>query len=128
MQENSSSTKPRVRVAIIGSRGFNDPRLVASTMNSVLEKYEVTEVVSGGAHGADTLGEQWAKAHGIPTRVFLADWNRFGKSAGIRRNHDIIAGCDLCVAFWDGASRGTAHSLGLARDAGKRILVVRYNA
>lgn len=128
MQENSSSTKPRVRVAIIGSRGFNDPRLVASTMNSVLEKFEVTEVVSGGARGADTLGEQWAKAHGIPTRVFLADWDRFGKSAGFRRNHDIIAGCDLCVAFWDGASRGTAHSLGLAREAGKRILVVRYNA
>jgi len=128
MQENSSTTKPRVRVAIIGSRGFDDPRLVAGTMNTVLEKYEVTEVVSGGARGADTLGEQWAKAHGIPTRIFRADWDRYGKSAGFRRNHDIIENCDLCVAFWDGTSRGTAHSLDLARDAGKRIVVIKYNA
>lgn len=126
--QNNSSTKPAVRVAIVGSRNFNDTRLVASTMNSVLEKYRITEVVSGGARGADTLGEQWAKAHGIPTRVFLADWNRYGRSAGFRRNHDIIAGCDMCVAFWDGQSRGTAHSISLARAARKRVLIIQFDA
>ena len=124
---DSSSSKPSIRVAIVGSRGFGDSRLLASTMCTVLEHYTVTEVVSGGARGADTLGEQWAKAHGIPTRVFLPDWNRFGRSAGFRRNRDIIDNCDLCVAFWDGQSRGTKSSIDLAKQAGKRVLVVRYD-
>ena len=124
---DSSSSKPSIRVAIVGSRGFSDSRLLASTMCTVLEHYTITEVVSGGARGADTLGEQWAKAHGIPTRVFLPDWNRFGRSAGFRRNRDIIDNCDLCVAFWDGQSRGTKSSIDLAKQAGKRVLVVRYD-
>ena len=123
---DSSSSKPSIRVAIVGSRGFSDSRLLASTMCTVLEHYTITEVVSGGARGADTLGEQWAKAHGIPTRVFLPDWNRFGRSAGFRRNRDIIDNCDLCVAFWDGQSRGTKSSIDLAKQAGKRVLVINY--
>ena len=123
---DSSSSKPSIRVAIVGSRGFSDSRLLASTMCTVLEHYTITEVVSGGARGADTLGEQWAKAHGIPTRVFLPDWNRFGRSAGFRRNRDIIDNCELCVAFWDGESRGTKSSIDLAKQAGKRVLVINY--
>ncbi len=125
MQENS--TRPSVRIAIIGSRSFKDTKLVADTMNSVLEKYHIAEIVSGGAYGADTLGERWAKANNIPTRIFLPDWNRFGRSAGFRRNHDIIDNCDLCIAFWDGASRGTAHSINLARQAHKEVLIVKFD-
>ena len=85
-----------MNVAIIGSRGFNDYELV----KSILEKYnDVTTIVSGGAKGADSLGERWAKEKGIPTKIFYPDWNKHGKSAGYIRNKDIISNSDLVIAF-----------------------------
>ena len=110
-----------MRIAIIGSRGFNDYELVKTT----LEKYEdVSLVVSGGAKGADLLGERWAKEKGIPTKIFIPDWDKHGKSAGYIRNKDIVANADLVIAFWDGISKGTKHSMNIATDTGVELLTV----
>ena len=70
--------------------------------------------MSGGARGADKLGELYAKKHGLPCKVFLADWVGDGKDAGFIRNETMAAyasqhGQGYCVVFWDGKSHGTAH-------------------
>jgi len=44
------------------------------------------KLVSGGAKGADTLAERFAKELGIDCEVFLADWNKHGKAAGFIHN------------------------------------------
>lgn len=46
----------------------------------------ISEVVSGGASGADAWGERWAESRDIPVTIFRADWKKYGKSAGPRRN------------------------------------------
>ena len=110
-----------MNIAIIGSRGFSNYELVKTT----LEKYEAKLIVSGGAKGADTLGERWALENGIPTKIFLPDWEKQGKSAGYIRNKDIIANSDIVIAFWDGISKGTKHSIDIATNAGKQLIVIR---
>lgn len=40
----------------------------------------VTEIVSGGATGADREGERWAELHGIPVKRFPADWDKHGRA------------------------------------------------
>ncbi|HHN74956.1 MAG TPA: DUF2493 domain-containing protein, partial [Acidobacteria bacterium] len=45
----------------------------------------ICEVVSGGASGVDRLGEHWARTRGIPVRRFEANWNRYGRRAGMIR-------------------------------------------
>lgn len=85
------------------------------------------EVVSGGARGADSLAALWARKNGVPFREFPADWDRFGKSAGFRRNREMLDdGPDLVVAFSEdlAASKGTSMMVGLARDAGVPVIVV----
>jgi hypothetical protein len=101
-----------MRVAIIGSRNFNNYELVVDT----LKEYEnnITLIVSGGAKGADTLGERWAKEKNKEVLIFHPDWNKYGKSAGIIRNKDIIENSDIVFAFWDGISKGTKNSIDLS--------------
>lgn len=125
MMENKMKN---VKLAVVGSRNFNDPKKLSEVIDQVCKenKYQVTEVVSGGARGADTFAEWWANANRIPTKIFKPDWNKFGKRAGILRNHDIINSCDICIAFWDGESHGTAHDLKLCYKYGKDCWVYNY--
>ncbi len=120
------SPEKGVSVAIVGGRDFEDYSLVENTLSQLMVRYDITKVVSGGARGADSLAERWADAHGISKQVFPADWDRYGRSAGFRRNKDIVANADMVVAFWDGQSRGTKNTLDLTRDAGKPLFVVGY--
>lgn len=63
-----------MRLAIIGSRGFNNVELLNDSLLPYL--FNTTLVVSGGARGADKMGEEWGKSHGIDTLIFPADWNK----------------------------------------------------
>ncbi|MBR2088756.1 MAG: hypothetical protein IJ906_16850 [Oscillospiraceae bacterium] len=92
-----------MKIAIIGSRGLH--------VND-LERYlpeDVTEIVSGGARGIDSDARAYAQVHGIPLKEFLPDYERFGRSAPLKRNLEIIAYADVVLAFWDGQSRGTKY-------------------
>jgi hypothetical protein len=106
-----------MKLAIIGSRTFNDYNLLESYLNPY--KNNISLVISGAAKGADSLGEKWANKNNIKTLIFPADWNKYGKRAGYIRNEDIIKNCDVCIAFWDGESKGTKHALSLCKKYNK---------
>ena len=77
-----------------------------------------TMILHGGARGADTLAGQAAQAVGLPCHVFPAKWNQYGRQAGFIRNIQMLdQKPDLVLAFWDGLSQGTAHTI---REALKR--------
>ena len=111
-----------MKLAIIGSRTFNDYNF----LNEVLESFKpkLTLVVSGAAKGADTLGEKWAIQNKIQTLIFPADWEKYGKRAGFIRNEDIIKNCDCVIAFWDGESKGTKHSISLCEKYNKPYKII----
>lgn len=115
-----------VRLAIVGGRDFQNYELMKAKLAELRKSTNIIQVVSGGARGADSLGERWADENGIPKRIFPAQWDKYGKSAGFRRNKDIVANCDVVAAFWDGESRGTAHTISLARETGKTLHVFNY--
>jgi predicted Rossmann fold nucleotide-binding protein DprA/Smf involved in DNA uptake len=79
--------------------------------------------VSGGAKGVDTWAESEARRLGMSTMIFPAKWHLLGKMAGYARNRDIVDAADEVVAFWDGRSRGTAHTAEIAERAGKPVRV-----
>jgi hypothetical protein len=111
-----------MKVAVIGSRSFNDYELLRQT----LSKLEITLVVSGGAKGADSLGEEYANANKIPTKIFLPDWDKYGKSAGMLRNSDIINEAEIVVAFWDGESKGCKDAIAKANKLNKKVLIISF--
>ena len=110
-----------MRVAVIGSRKFPDLDLVSAFVKDLPPG---TMVVSGGAPGVDAAAEFAARLAHLPTLTFRADWDRFGKSAGMRRNADIIANADKVAAFWDGESKGTLNAINLAKSNRKPLVIV----
>lgn len=114
-----------MKLAIVGSRTFTNKNLLESTLNNYKDR--ITLVVSGGARGADSLGESWAAKNNIPVKIFKPEWHKYGKSAGMIRNELIIQECDICMAFWDGKSKGTANSIFICEKLNKKVAVIRYD-
>lgn len=106
-----------MRVIIAGSRGVDSLAHVSAAMvGAAMVGITPTCVVSGGARGVDRLGEQWAKANGLPVVVMHAEWEKHGRRAGFVRNQAMADFADALVAVWDGRSPGTRHMI----DAAKR--------
>jgi hypothetical protein len=83
---------------IAGSQSVTDPDNVADAVRA--SEFPITEVISGGAPGVDTLGEQWAEHPGIPVVRFPADWKRYGRRAVSIKNQKVAQhgeGLDCCV-------------------------------
>ena len=118
--------KKYIRLAIVGGRDFQNYDYMKQCIDQLRQNHCVISIVSGGARGADSLGEHYAKENGIDTRIFPPDWERYGKSAGFRRNRTIVDNCDMMAAFWDGSSRGTQNTIELARAAGKPVRIFKY--
>lgn len=115
------------RVIIAGGRDFDDYDLVVSTMDKLLQNItEPITIVCGMARGADTLGERYAISKGYEVARFPADWGKFGKAAGYKRNEQMAQNADALAAFWDGRSRGTKHMIDLAHKYNLRVRVKRY--
>jgi hypothetical protein len=116
------------KIVVAGGRDFNDYKLLTEELIKVLRGYRPSEVevVSGGARGADKLGERFAKEKNCHLKLFLPDWDSYGYSAGIRRNADMVNYADACLLFWDGKSTGTASTIKFAEKKGILLKVIRY--
>ena len=112
-----------MRLIIAGSRSFTHYQHLCQTLAP--ERHRITQVLTGGARGADQLGYRWAWKHAIKHQVCRADWERFGKSAGVRRNYQMAQAGDLLLAFWDGRSAGTRHMISCMQQLGKPCVIVR---
>ena len=115
------------RVIIAGSRDFSNYQLLCEKMDKLLTNInEPIAVLCGKARGADTLGGRYAHERGYEVRYFPADWERYGRSAGYRRNTQMAENADALVAFWDGKSMGTRHMISIAKSHGLEVRVVKF--
>lgn len=111
-----------MKVAVIGSRTFKD----YDRAKRILDLYPITVIVSGGAKGADSIGEKYADERGLKKEIYKPDWDLFGKKAGFLRNTTIIENSDMIFAFWDGKSNGTKDSLDKAQKLKKTTLIAYF--
>jgi hypothetical protein len=114
---------------VAGGRTFDNYDLLKEKLQMMLftnYKSEEIEIVSGAANGADKLGERFAEEFGCHIKRFPAEWDKYGRSAGYRRNADMAKYGNCCVCFWDGQSKGTKHMIDLAKKAKIKLKVVRY--
>ena len=121
--------KEKFLVIIAGGRYFSNYELLRAFVDvklSRIAKEKQIEIVSGGATGADALGERYAKEKGYLLRRFPADWKQYGRAAGVRRNKEMAQNADALIAFWNGESRGTKNMIEEARAAGLLVAVKRY--
>lgn len=117
-----------MKIIVAGGRDFGDGVVAAKAFKDLMESLNSPsfEVVSGGAKGADAMGEHLADYYELPVKVFRAEWKAYGKSAGPIRNEEMAKYADVLLAFWDGQSKGTKHMIKRAINNGLLVKVVRY--
>lgn len=119
---------------VAGSRTvFPPPSVIDSADDGLLFVLaDVTEVLSGGAKGADAAGEEWAKSRGIPVRVMRPDYDSYGGYfAPKMRNREMARYLSAhpssrAIILWDGLSGGAADMAIrlMARDIPTKIIPV----
>lgn len=118
------------KIVVCGSRNFENYPLLRKVMGDVVAhvcaEHPAAEIiiVSGGARGADMLGEKFAAESGLSVERFPANWRRFGRGAGPRRNAQMAAVASLVVAFPIGASKGTANMIKQAEKRGIECVII----
>ena len=103
-----------MKVIIAGGRDFDSFYDADEFFSRCFFDREITEVISGGARGADKIGEDIASSYYIDTKIFPAKWDEHGKAAGYIRNKEMAEYANALLAFWDGKSKGTKHMIDLA--------------
>lgn len=115
-----------IKVIIAGGRNFDEFTKLCQDCDEFLKDQNKVQIVSGVSKGADLLGEKYAAERNHPIKQFPADWRRYGKSAGLKRNIEMASYADTLIAFWDGKSKGTKHMMELATQAGFNVKVNNY--
>lgn len=112
-----------MRVIVAGSRTITS----YETVNAAIAEsgFDIDTVISGTAQGVDQLGEGWAILNDAEFERYPANWNKYGKSAGYKRNEQMAAVADALIAVWDGKSRGTKHMIDIMNKLGKKVYVCR---
>ncbi len=108
------------KVVIAGCRdyeNYDEAKKFIDFCISNIRKANQIVVVSGGAKGADAIGERYAEENGFEVEKYPADWEKYGKSAGPRRNLQMAKVCDYVICFWDGKSKGTKSMIEFAKSA-----------
>lgn len=117
-----------MKLIIAGSRDFNDYELLSKEVYKILPRKRDSsiEIVSGGATGADALGEKYAKEHMLKIKKFPANWNLYGKSAGPIRNKEMSLYATDAIIFWDGKSKGTLSMIKFAQEQKLNFTIINY--
>jgi predicted Rossmann fold nucleotide-binding protein DprA/Smf involved in DNA uptake len=93
---------------------------------AAIQKYapQATEILHGGAIGADQLADQYAQAQGLPVTVIRPDYAQWpAKVAPLKRNHQLVDLADGVIALYkDKRKGGTAYTAKLAQEAGKLLV------
>jgi hypothetical protein len=129
--EDPEPAQSTMRLAIVGSRDFNDYPLLHTKVVEFAKAHGVTDssqltVLSGRARGADKLGEYFANQYTVELEYYVPDWNGLGKRAGFVRNEQMSDAATHVIAFWDGVSRGTRHMIDYSQRMGKTVEVVYF--
>jgi len=119
-----------MKLIIAGSRSFKGYAFLEQKVESFIMSYgyplEDVEIVSGGAEGADKLGERYAFNKRLKLTRMLPDYIQYNpKSAPIMRNKRMAKYATHCIVFWDGVSNGTRNMINEAKKQNLELSVVK---
>jgi len=111
-----------IRILVCGGRDYIDERKVFAVLHDY--KGKVSVLIHGCAKGADTIAGTWALINNVEVLRFKADWDRFGKAAGPKRNKRMLdeGHPDLVIAFPGGA--GTTNMITQAHAANVQVILI----
>lgn len=115
-----------MRITIGGCRDFCDYEIFSKFVAEYIEnecRGEKIIILSGHCSGTDLMAERYAKEKEYDLEIFPAEWDKYGRGAGPKRNKEMVEKSDRVLAFWNGKSRGTKNLVETAKKLNKQIAV-----
>ena len=115
----------KYRIAVGGCRYYNNYDVFCEFLDECfiqLDKKDIT-ILSGKCSGVDNMAERYAIEKGYDLETYPAEWNKFGKSAGPKRNRIMAERADLVMVFWDYKSKGTKNLIEYATKFNKPVKI-----
>ena len=126
-----------MKFIIAGPRDFSYKELIFTRVTelckteSYIQEYleKTLEIIEGGATGVDAIAKSFAQEHGLKYVEMKADWSKYGRSAGPRRNAKMADYGDVLIAFRykNKPSKGTESMIKLAMEKGLEIHIIPIN-
>lgn len=95
-----------MKVAIVGSRDITETHYTTLCLHVPVG---ASEIISGGATGADALAVRYAHENGLYLTEYLPNYKKFGRNAPLKRNEEIVSRADYVLVLWNGHSKGSAR-------------------
>ena len=117
------------KLLVCGSRSITDAAWVSEQISALIAEkgFPLSDLtlIEGGAKGVDAMCKAWAIANGVPIETHKADWARYGRGAGHRRNADMVVAANCVLILWDGISTGTKNDIDLCKKNNKNYKLVK---
>lgn len=117
-----------MKVVVAGSRDLTHKEHLKTVHAAMVqwskEHGAISHVVVGDCRGADEIAHYIARANDRPVTLHLAAWEEYGRSAGPRRNQEMIDSADGLVVVRYPDSRGAADVLRRAQAKGIPVVDV----
>lgn len=116
-----------LKVLVCGGRDYHNVRTIKSWLDGIHSDFGIKLVIEGGATGADEHAREWAFRNRIKVVTYVADWERYGRAAGPKRNRRMLleSAPDLVIAF--PGDDGTADMVKRAKSKGVDLVQVPHN-
>ena len=118
------------RLLVTGSRDWADKNAIEIGLRTVWNSWDndtdAVLIVGRCPTGADKIAEDIWVSWGLTVEPYPADWKRYGRGAGPIRNKQMLnADPDVCLAFMNQGSSGTANMAKLAQKAGLPVVLTQ---
>jgi hypothetical protein len=112
-------------VIVTGGRNFMQRSFLYESLDKIHKNNKIDLVINGGASGADSLSTEWAIERGVDFKIIPAEWGKYGKSAGPKRNRLMLARYpEATVVAFEGGS-GTNGCVEMAKSKQMNIIDLR---
>ncbi len=114
------------KIVIAGCRDYNNYKEAKEYIDFCISEIKRTNeivILSGSASGADAIGERYAMENGFAVEKHPADWRKYGRAAGPKRNKEMAEESDYVICFWDGKSKGTKSMIEYAKKSNKPVKI-----
>ena len=117
-----------MKILICGDRNWQDKEPIRRELKTIIKLFgPVAHIIHGCCRGADKMAGEVAEEMGIEVMEFPADWNKYGRKAGILRNIEMLdeGKPDMVLAFHENIanSKGTANMVSRSKSDGLTVLV-----
>ena len=108
---------------VAGPRDYYNREIIADALVDIICDHKITKIITGDAKGVDQIVAELCHQSNMEYEQYAAEWDKYGKSAGSRRNWAMATIATHLLAFYNG-SPGTSNMIYFANRHNLKVTII----